>query len=94
MVLKVDYDPVSNTDGDDWYDMLKIGLMSRPLLAKKPTDPYDRLNRGMDVENLVKAGGITTSSSRVVWAVTAPKPPWLLQSGKGVGSGKRSTEDA
>lgn len=31
VVLKVDYDPVSDNDGDDWYDAFKLGLMSRPI---------------------------------------------------------------
>jgi hypothetical protein len=29
-VLKVDVDPVTGEGGDDWYDMLRYGMMSRP----------------------------------------------------------------
>lgn len=34
-VLKVDYDPERNEGGDDFYDMLRYGLMSRPLNVEK-----------------------------------------------------------
>lgn len=38
-VLKVDADPDSGEFGDDAYDMVRYGLMSRPLVARAPAAP-------------------------------------------------------
>lgn len=44
-VRKVDVDETTGEGGDDWYDMLRYGLMSRPLPKTLPEQPQDRINR-------------------------------------------------
>ena len=44
-VLKNDYNPETDTGGDDWYDSLRYGLMSRPLTPKTSKAVSDRINQ-------------------------------------------------
>ena len=46
-VLKNDYNPETDTGGDDWYDSLRYGLMSRPLTPKEPKKFQDRIDRAL-----------------------------------------------
>lgn len=48
-ILKVDYDPVNDIMGDDPYDALKMGLMSRPLQILRPVESLPaQHNKGFD----------------------------------------------
>jgi hypothetical protein len=86
-VLKVDADYLTGEGGDDCYDETRYALMSRPLLAKRPTEHYDRVHRGETMDTLRPPQNINTG--KPVWAVSNPKPPWLK-----AGKGDRTTEGA
>jgi hypothetical protein len=45
-VLKVDVDPVTGEGGDDWYDMLRYGAMSRPSPRRFTTHPTRESDTG------------------------------------------------
>ncbi|MBK8246405.1 MAG: hypothetical protein IPK85_03265 [Gemmatimonadetes bacterium] len=42
-VLKVDVDPETGEGGDDWYDMFRYGLMSRPVARALPGGGANKL---------------------------------------------------
>lgn len=69
-VLKVDVNETTGEGGDDWYDMLRYALMSRPLPKTLPQQPQDRINR------LILARQ-QRSDERATTHYALPRPPHL-----------------